>query len=481
MLAAAVDIKNWLRKDRQTPYGERLDRDREIGLSLAVGTDHERVLAWWSRVSSGAGDSAGDSAGERLESLQRLASAGLFVLGLVVGVGIGGVALRNDGGYPVNLFALLGVLVGIPLVLLAVTLVLLPGRVPGLSVVRRAAAGINPGRWVGAWLDRVVGVDLFGGVTGRQPASAYARWQLVVFSQWLAVGFFAGVLGAAWLLVAFTDLALGWSTTLQIESATVLQWFSALASPWSAWLPAAVPDAALVEASRFYRLQEGGMPASRAAQLGQWWPFVIASITTYGLLPRFVLLIFGGWRLKSATRLLLREDPEVTALLDRLNTPRVSYEGEAESQVDSSQDALPAPAAVPLDESAGVIVWNDAASTAAVGDFLQTHLGIAAAPPVALSILQEEGERRRRLSDVDSGVRRLFVFTKGWEPPLLEFSDFLDTLRSHFGPQVSLTVVPVDVGGESVRPDGREVWARALARQHDPRLYVLDADQAVRE
>ena len=74
MLAAAVDIRNWLRKDRQTPYSERLGRDREIGLSLAVGTDHERVLAWWSRVSS----DAGESTGERLESLRRLASVGLF-------------------------------------------------------------------------------------------------------------------------------------------------------------------------------------------------------------------------------------------------------------------------------------------------------------------------------------------------------------------------------------------------------------------
>ena len=131
------------------------------------------------------------------------------------GVGVGSVAFAYDGSHPVNLLALLGVLVGMPLCLLLLTLVfLLPVRIPGLASVREAVSVLNPGRWAGAWLDRFSGLTLYGGFSDGQ--SGFARWQLVVFSQWLACGFFVGVLSVGWMLVAVTDLAFGWSTTLRV-------------------------------------------------------------------------------------------------------------------------------------------------------------------------------------------------------------------------------------------------------------------------
>jgi hypothetical protein len=474
LLAAVVDIKRWLGDDRVTAYSERLDRDREIGRSLPAGSDTQRVLAWWSALSASSGT------GERLERQRRLATAALFALGAAVGIGAAVVTFGYSGEHPVNLLALLGVLVGVPLSLLILTVLLLVGSVPGLSTLREAFAGLSPGRWVGAWLARVSGVELFAAFPGGRATSRFARWQLVVFSQWFAVGFFVGVLLMMWLLVAFTDLAFGWSTTLQIESQDIYVWFSALAIPWSAWLPAAVPDLALVEASRFFRLEEGAMPTSRVIELGRWWQFVMMSIVSYGLLPRLALLVVGAWRLGSATAALLREDSEVTALLDRLSTPRVSYAGEAEPEEATGAAPLPALDRLSRDEATAVIIWNEAAPAARIERFFADRLGIAPDQSLALSVLQGADEQHHMLQKIKPSVRRLIIVTKGWEPPLLDFSDFLVTLRDTVGRDVTFVIAPLDISGSAVRSDHRDVWARALASQRDPRLYVLDADRQVK-
>jgi hypothetical protein len=72
-------------------------------------------------------------------------------------------------------------------------------------------------------------------------------------------------------------------------------------------------------------------------------------------------------------------------------------------------------------------------------------------------------------------VRRLVVLTRGWEPPLLEFADFLGMMRERAGAAASITVVPIDVGGTRVDAADRAVWAGTLARLRDPRLYVQEA------
>lgn len=471
MLAVAVDIRRWLRNDRDTPFEERLIRDREIGRQLPPGSGHQRLVGWWSTVDRG--ELAEPDKGDRLVSLRRLATMTLFLIGFALGGSVVGVALGYRGDYPVNLLALLGVVVGIPLILLVITVILLPGRVPGLASLRDALSGMSPGRWTGALLDRLAGVEMFADL---RSGGAFARWQLLVFSQWLAVGFFVGVLSVAWMLIVFTDLAFGWSTTLRIEDATVFQWLSALSQPWSSWLPSAAPGMEMVEASRFFRLQADGVSAARAEQLGQWWPFVLMTIATYGLLPRLLLLGVGAWRLHAATRSLLRDDPEVTALLDRLNTPRVNYEGGVEPEPASEAHQVPAAEAVSVDAVTAVVVWNGAVSPAATSQWLESRFGVVAGVQMSLGVLHSEDEQRQALGALPKGVQRLVVITKGWEPPLLEFSDFLDLARVQVGTDVSVMVVPVDVSGKSVRSEDREVWSQALARQRDPRLYVAGAD-----
>lgn len=485
LLAGAVDIRRWLRDDRKVPATRRLERDRAIGRALAQRDAAARVLGWWARLADEghrAPDAQAASTGQRVEAFRRLAGVALLVIGVLVGAGVASVAFAYDGRHPVNLFTLLGVLVGLPLLLLALTLMLLlPRRLPGLAGVQGVVSGMNLGRWAGAWLDRWLNVDLFVPSGGVAAAGAFSRWQVVVFSQWLAVGFFAGALTVALLLVTFTDLAFGWSSTLEVDPARVRRWVGVLSAPWAGVVPAAAPDAALVEGSRYFRLDDARIDARAVQHLGAWWPFVFMTILVYGALPRLLLLAFAAWRLRRATRRLLLDDPEVTALLDRMQSPLLTLEGSADEEVvEAPGHVLPAPRDLPAGEGLMLVTWNAAADAAAAERWLADHLGVRPAAQAELGILQSESAWRRQLGAAAAAlggpVRRVVVVTKGWEPPLLEFVDFLALLREMLGGACSITVVPLAVDGAGVRAADRDVWAHALGRVRDPQLYVQDAE-----
>ncbi len=98
--------------------------------------------------------------------------------------------------------------------------------------------------------------------------------------------------------------------------------------------------------------------------------------------------------------------------------------------------------------------------------------------PIAFTVksrLQDVAERTAVLQAIDKDVHRIVIFTKGWEPPLLEFSDFVELIRENVDADVSLMVVPLDVSGVKVQAAERDIWARALTNVDDARLYVVEA------
>lgn len=151
--------------------------------------------------------------------------------------------------------------------------------------------------WAGLPLAGAVGA-LMAGVAGRDRPWVFRlhrwrlqwypnraqRWQMLYYLNllWLLAGL--GLLVGFWLLLLFTDLAFGWSSTLiDGTPSRLFQWLSA---PWSALWPAASPDRALLEATRYVRIEPSAGDTARA---GDWWPFLMASLLVYNLLPRAVL------------------------------------------------------------------------------------------------------------------------------------------------------------------------------------------------
>ena len=274
----AIDVPLWLESEQLVPAVERARRDRALSLGLPPGDPVRRVRAWWRGVASD--DGAGH--GARLDRLRTLVSVAMAALGGVTGVAVSLAAFSYDGSQPVNVVRLLALLVGVQLVLLLFTLLLLPGRVPGLRHVQDLLAAANPGAWAAEVFRKlaraVAGAShFFDRHAPRAATVRFAKWQMLFWSQTAAVAFNCAALVAAFALVTFSDLAFGWSTTLDADPCRCrARSCESSRAPWATLAPGAVPSAELVEQSQFFRLERGTVAASRPRALGAWWPFTIA-------------------------------------------------------------------------------------------------------------------------------------------------------------------------------------------------------------
>ena len=199
------------------------------------------------------------------------------------------------------------------LVLLALTLLLLPGRVPGLRHIQDLLAALNPGAWAAGVYARLAHASpdvarLFDRHAARAAYRRFAKWQLLYWSQTAAVAFNVAALVAAIVLVTFSDLAFGWSTTLDADPAAVTRIVQAIAWPWATLAPGAVPSPALSSnrssSGSTRRRVAAGSPRVARRRGGR---SSLALVRT-GSLPRLVLLALAAARLRAATAALLLED-----------------------------------------------------------------------------------------------------------------------------------------------------------------------------
>lgn len=471
LLQDAIDIPIWLEADASTPLKDRTQRDRAIARQLEATDDAARVRRWWWQIGE-----AGDApTGRKLAHARSWVNLALMLFGFVGGCGLALAAFRYDGTYPVNVVRLLGLLVAPQLVLLALNLLLLPGRLPALRFVQDVLSAINPGALAASVYRQLTGrpeAGVFGWTSARSTAARrFGKWQMLYWSQLTAVAFNLGVMATAAVLIAFTDLAFGWSTTLDVTSGTAARIVDAIAAPWAAVFPGAVPDQALIERSQYFRLDAPiDLPDSRA--LAGWWSFTLLAVVVYGFIPRLAFLLLAGTRLRAATRALLLRDPRVVALLDRMSAPDVATDGRPQRAADDA--AHRAAGALPRAEPRGrasAVIWSQAIEPGDAADFARHHLGFS-----LLDVL----EAGTGSLDADLGVAArlagiadpVVVLTPAWEPPLLEFGDFLVALRRAIGPSRAIVVVPVGEAMREVTPAERANWSVAVGETGDPHAYV---------
>ncbi|MDY6945707.1 MAG: DUF2868 domain-containing protein [Pseudomonadota bacterium] len=474
----ALDIPAWLEADRDRPFEERLHRDRTIAASLTGSDPAARVRQWWQAVRRETPPDVRDTEfATRLSRGRAIITLSMLLIGALAGAGAGMAVFRYDGTVPVNVVTVFAALVLLQMVLIALTLILMLPKVPGIAALQSLLGGLNPGALAAAWYRRVVRqgdprASLLVSHEARGPAATrFARWQMLAWSQCAAVAFNVAALLCAFALIAFTDLAFGWSTTLRLDSDGMLRLTQLLATPWRQFWPAAVPSVELIEQSRFFRLASSPPNAIAASELTGWWPFLLAAMMTYGLIPRCGLLLLAATRLRSATRNLLLEDPRVRALLDRMNAAEVHLGSDMKETARVFPDAQ-ARSAPALSGDAVVIVWSGALPLGDVAQWTAKHL--------RWRVMETLDAGSRTIAADQAVIERVaalrpnpaIVYVRGWEAPLLDLQDFIHALRAKLGPQCSLIVVPVGAEGAIASEAQRSIWSRWTARVGDPALYL---------
>jgi hypothetical protein len=319
--------------------------------------------------------------------------------------------------------------------------------------------------------------------------SSVQKWAILRWSQLFAVTFQITALVACLVLVVFTDLAFGWSTTLttgnaSLDAQRVHRITSVIAVPWSRALDDALPSLELIEQSRYYRVAVGSVSRADAARLGSWWRFVALSIAVYGLLPRLITLVIAYSRLRTATRAAVGAEPGLTAVLRRIHRAQIETQAaqpEAAGEVTSRIGSAEAVAAEAAGVVRAVINWSGVPVAperfrAAFPDAQVFDAGGAAA-------VQEDVALAKKLGEI-AGGGDILIAVKAWEPPLMEFIDFVNTLRdARAGRSAMLFVLPVglDHGAEpgAASSPQLKLWRDRLAALGYPYLRVVATPQEV--
>ena len=466
-----MDIRQKLQSDAESDRETVRRRDRDIGLQIQAQQEDAAALRAWVAAVRRGGEGQGRLAQRGIFSM----IAALWLAGITGGWLLGDAALRYDGSEPVNVIQALMILVGSQLLLLAALLVLL---VCGLERVREAFAFINPAVWISRLLARVQPAwhpsisELLNGQDAMESHGIH-RWLMIYLAQHFTVALNLGIIAVLFYLVTVSDLAFGWSTTLMLESQAVSGWFDALSSPWQWLLPAAAPDAELVEASRYYRLQTRlHQGTSLVAELGTWWLFVLMCILVYGLLPRMLALLYAGIRYDRSVMAAIRGTTGAAQVLSRMRSPLVSSGADEAETVNGIGESIPTLRRRQTGRPLGAVVveWSGVKADRVA----LSRAGISAEQFQAAGGSQSPDADRELINRISGQEMEAVVLVAGsWEPPMMEFTDFLQELRTRLEASVIRIVYLVPPGKrEAVRPGDLEAWESALYAMDDPALYV---------
>jgi hypothetical protein len=245
-------------------------------------------------------------------------------------------------------------------------------------------------------------------------------------AQRFALAFAIGMTVSFLLYLVLTDLAFGWSSTLEVTSQAVHQATRLISYPWHALWPEAVPSATLIEQTRFFRVE--GDHAVIGEIQGGWWPFLLMNLLVYVLLPRVLSFAWAEWSLGKALQRLFRQDAHIAGWWQRLSFEDVRQEAQAAPFNPSAGLRAPAARAASSPPGRQDEVWPDLDAIVAAGvwspEQLQPYLDqlpprLRALPQLATAQLAESAEPASYL-----------LICKGWEPPTEMLADLCDATQA---------------------------------------------------
>ncbi len=499
-LADLFDVELQVLRDQDAAREELRRRDRRIGLT--IGADERvragapaarrEVLRDWVRAIHQ--EERRESTGARFVQAQQALGWLLVVLGLSSGAGTAASVLSYDGTRPVNVVHFLAVFVALQLLLLALfllsaTLWRLRARVPalhGIQALLRLAVDA-----LASLLDRRLTAErrsALKAARGKLRASRIVygdveRWLLVSLAQRFGLSFNLGALASCLYLVAFSDLAFAWQTTMSWTAESFHGAISALAAPWSWIYPDGLPSLEVVRASRYFRLGGTFGGPARAEMLGQWWRFLVLALLVYGLIPRLISSIYAAAKLRGSLARLRLDHADLASVLERLSSPIVQTR--AQTAEPGALEPLPRTEAAADSGRAGdlaaVVIWGDVPIEASgVEGLIATRFGweVGAVERAGVDETTDDDAAIAKVSAARGGP--IVVLVEAFESPTREARAFVQRLRRAAGKDRPIVVGLLDASADPASPgawtpparDDRAVWEKHMSGLGDPYLRV---------
>ena len=472
-----IGIKSQLGADSNTSYEVLQQRDRRIGVetSQLKSTPLKQVQAWFEDVRGTSATPQESTVG----SVKTAISSVLIIAGVLTGISAALALFFYTGAQPINVINVLAIGVGLQLVLLVVFFLAIISRSGWLKNI---LSSFNAGRWAArlAYFIPSLKNPLNTLLDSHQGAidEQIIKWQTVYWSQQFALAFNIALLLCCLYLVTFSDLAFGWSTTLSFDSHLVKKITDVLSFPWKTFVPQAVPQLELIDATRFYRLitttlgnQETGI-LDQAQLAGNWWRFLFLCLLVYGFIPRLLTYLYSKFKLNHSIKQSIMGLPGLHLLLDRMNTPTIATNAETpEFTNDLNQVHAASQITALTNRDTFILHWGQPAiDISELSNWLHQATGatVLDVKTVASNINEELIESNALPKINDRQV--LAILVKAWEPPTLELTDWLAELRTHYGNSVLIALVPYDFNTESQINEpshtDSKTWQDFLRRQN---------------
>jgi hypothetical protein len=384
-----------------------------------------------------------------------------FFLGLVSGIAL----LSYSGKEPVNVIYFMVMVIAFPLFTMTLTLFAMVRAKSTQSVLVHVSPAF--------WMEKILGL-----LPGRMQENirefkinpSLLNWMVIKRSQVLALLFSFGLLLALLGVVVTKDIAFAWSTTLHISPETFYGFLHTLALPWREFYPSAVPSMALIEQSHYFRLGDklSEKMIANASVLGEWWRFLACATIFYAILLRFLMYLIASLGLSHAVKQSLLTLKGTKQLLREINEPIITTHGREPENASVSSSSPYKQIIHALDSSYDVVQgWAMTSNELlllcdSMGIISPKHFGVG-----GTNHLEEDSEVAAKSKG------EVLLFVKAWEPPTMDFVDYVEELAAK-GDVHKVLVTPVGTVENSYSATVKEVdvWERKLSVLNHEKIWL---------
>jgi hypothetical protein len=382
-----------------------------------------------------------------------------FIFGFVSGVGL----LSYSGHEPVNIIYFIAMVVFLPLFTMFLTLISMFRANSSQSLLIHISPAF--------WMEKIVALfpkRVEDNLKNLKINPLLSNWIIIRRSQIVALFFSFGLLFSLLGVVATKDIAFAWSTTLNISAESFHSFLNTLALPWQYFFPSAVPSVELIEQSQYFRLGDklSQEMINNASKLGEWWKFLLFATLFYAIVLRFIVYVLASFGLKRAIKKSFLTLDGVERLLKDMNEPIISTNAPKNEQKFVQQSSKYGQKVDSLDASYDFVLgWAiPKSSLVAIAD------SMSVLTPKFFEVgggnsLDEDNEI------VHLAHGEILLYVKAWEPPIMDFMDFLDSLSSSVD---KIVVYPIGTKNDEYKTNSKEVsvWARKLSTLNSKKVWL---------
>jgi hypothetical protein len=387
-----------------------------------------------------------------------------FIMGFFVGLGL----LSYSGEAPVNIIYYLLIAMIVPLFSMGLSL---------LSMLTKGKVSdflnhLFPLHWIEKAFLALPFVAKRIDLLEKPLSFALSKWLFIERIQLFSLLFSFGLLISLLLIVVVKDIAFGWSTTLQISPETFQSIVSTIGIFWDKVLPNAIPSLELVEISHYFRLGEkiDNEMIYNANKLGAWWKFLAMVTVVYAIGFRLLLWFISRWGFKRELKREFLALDGVHKILKEFNTPFISTKApQQETHLDIIEESKEQVSETAYKSYNTIFGWNFSKDEIRLANDAKEIKAEAIHSIGGNSSLDEDEAK------ADSAKGVILLFVKSWEPPTMDFIDFLELLIESKNVN-EIQIYPLGTIGRYYESDSKDVavWKRKIQGLKLSKVWVID-------